>query len=293
MSRPELLAPPEIFYDDIEARKYTQNSRMIDIQSSMTERCIELLNLGEDPSPKFLLDIGCGSGISGDCLSEQGHFWCGMDISRSMLGIAKERECEGDLFHQDMGQGMGFRPGTFDGCISVSALQWLCNADKRHHVPHKRLLRFFQTLYASLTRGARAVFQFYPQDSKQMEMITAAAMKSGFTGGLVIDYPNSTKAKKMFLCLFAGVTDAALPKGLGTETEQEQGQHNRRTQVQYGGEIDGDERRRHRHHRNKNGKRVGMKSKEWIMSKKDRARRQGKEVREDTKFTGRKRRVKF
>lgn len=31
-SRPELLAPPEIFYDDTEARKYTSSSRIIDIQ---------------------------------------------------------------------------------------------------------------------------------------------------------------------------------------------------------------------------------------------------------------------
>lgn len=30
--RPELAAPPEVFYDDEEARKYTANSRMIEIQ---------------------------------------------------------------------------------------------------------------------------------------------------------------------------------------------------------------------------------------------------------------------
>lgn len=35
-------------------------------------------------------------------------------------------------------------------------------------------------------------------------MITTAAMKSGFSGGLVVDYPNSTKAKKYFLVLEAG-----------------------------------------------------------------------------------------
>ncbi len=29
-------------------------------------------------------------------------------------------------------------------------------------------------------------------------MITAAAIKCGFSGGLVVDYPNSTKAKKYF-----------------------------------------------------------------------------------------------
>lgn len=30
-------------------------------------------------------------------------------------------------------------------------------------------------------------------------MITQQAMKAGFTGGLVVDYPNSTRAKKFVL----------------------------------------------------------------------------------------------
>jgi len=29
-----------------------------------------------------------------------------------------------------------------------------------------------------------------------MELITQQAMRAGFTGGVVVDYPNSTKAKK-------------------------------------------------------------------------------------------------
>ena len=29
-----------------------------------------------------------------------------------------------------------------------------------------------------------------------MELITHQAMRAGFTGGVVVDYPNSTKAKK-------------------------------------------------------------------------------------------------
>lgn len=32
-----------------------------------------------------------------------------------------------------------------------------------------------------------------------MELLTSSAMKCGFTGGLVVDYPNSTKAKKYFV----------------------------------------------------------------------------------------------
>ena len=40
----------------------------------MTQRALELLALPDD-SPKLLLDIGCGSGLSGETLTEEGHTW--------------------------------------------------------------------------------------------------------------------------------------------------------------------------------------------------------------------------
>ena len=64
--------------------------------------------------------------------------------------MAQEREVEGDLFLHDMGEGLGFKPGIFDGVISISALQWLCNADKKAHHPPRRLYRFFSSLYACM-----------------------------------------------------------------------------------------------------------------------------------------------
>lgn len=51
----------------------------------MCERATELLLLPED-MPCYLLDIGCGSGLSGSVLEDQGHLWVGMDISTAMLG---------------------------------------------------------------------------------------------------------------------------------------------------------------------------------------------------------------
>lgn len=39
-------------------------------------------------------------------------------------------------------------------------------------------------------------------------MLTKSAMKAGFSGGLVVDYPNSSKAKKMYLVLDAGSAGA-------------------------------------------------------------------------------------
>lgn len=52
----------------------------------------------------------------------------GLDISPSMLEVAVEREVEGDVCLADLGHGLPVRPGTFDGAISISAVQWLCNA---------------------------------------------------------------------------------------------------------------------------------------------------------------------
>ena len=38
-------------------------------------------------------------------------------------------------------------------------------------------------------------------------MITSVAMKNGFTGGLIVDFPNSKKAKKYYLFLMAGYSE--------------------------------------------------------------------------------------
>lgn len=133
--------------------------------------------------------------------------WIGLDISKAMLDVASEREVEGDVLHADMGHGFGFRPGTFDGAISISALQWLCSAEKSCQNPYKRLQKFFSSLYACLIKGARCAFQFYPSSPEQVEMITSIAMKNGFTGGLIVDFPNSKKAKKYFLFLMAGYSE--------------------------------------------------------------------------------------
>lgn len=62
----------------------------MEIQEQMSERAIELLLLPEG-APSLVLDIGCGSGISGSILEENGHYWVGMDISSAMLG--KHKAC--------------------------------------------------------------------------------------------------------------------------------------------------------------------------------------------------------
>ena len=45
------------------------------LQAQLTERALELLALPDDGHTKLLLDLGCGSGLSGAALTEQGHAW--------------------------------------------------------------------------------------------------------------------------------------------------------------------------------------------------------------------------
>jgi 18S rRNA (guanine1575-N7)-methyltransferase len=234
--------------------------------------------------PAFILDVGCGSGLSGEILTEEGHLWVGMDIAPSMLGIpylirflfagvALEREVEGDLLLADIGNGIPFRPGSFDACISVSVLQWLFNAESSNTSSHRRLSRFFATLYSSLKRGGKAVLQFYPETDGQSATVMAEAKRAGFGGGIVVDYPDSKKARKYYLCLVAGFTDSktfATPEGLSEQSDQ------RSTK------------------RRKADSKKQETRKEFIIRKKELYRKRGKEgVPYDSKYSGRKRRTQF
>ncbi|XP_062109262.1 18S rRNA (guanine-N(7))-methyltransferase RID2 isoform X2 [Humulus lupulus] len=290
-SRPELQAPPEIFYDDSEARKYTSSSRIIKIQSELTERALELLALPDDGVPRLLLDIGCGSGLSGETLTENGHEWIGLDISDSMLNVALEREVEGDVILGDMGQGLGFRSGVIDGAISISAIQWLCNADKSSHEPRLRLKAFFGSLYKCLARGARAVFQVYPENIDQRVLILSYAMRAGFAGGVVVDFPHSGKKRKEYLVLTCGPPsiNTSVPKGKGEDGES----------CSEDDDSSGDEENqtvcvsdRHRPRKKQRTTKKG-KGREWILKKKEQMRRRGNAVPADTKYTARKRKARF
>jgi hypothetical protein len=143
-SRPERVAPPEIFYDDTEARKYTSSSRIIDIQVLFSflllfpfsfffkfNSILILFHINNNHRPHYqnvhlnyslylkmmfpnyslilvhyisihsfhsfyihfvmselyIFCLGCGSGLSGETLSEEGHQWIGLDISPSMLSM--------------------------------------------------------------------------------------------------------------------------------------------------------------------------------------------------------------
>jgi 18S rRNA (guanine1575-N7)-methyltransferase len=211
-----------------------------------------------------------------------------LDISQAMLDVALEREVEGDVCLGDLGQGLPLRSGTFDGAVSISAIQWLCNADTRSADPRKRIKRFFDSLYRCLTRGARAVLQMYPENADQAQMLTAAAMKAGFSGGLVVDYPHSTRAKKYFLVLMVGSSSRApQPKGLDGGEPEDEG-------MPVSGRRHGGKRREVQSAAGTSARHPDAKGRSWIFKKKDNMRSKGyTNVPADSKFTGRKRKSRF
>ena len=66
---------------------------------------------------------------------------------------------------RDMGLGLPFRTGMFDGAISISAVQWLCYSNSKNENPmcvfavcltySRRLNAFFMTLFNSLRSGGK------------------------------------------------------------------------------------------------------------------------------------------
>ena len=400
--RPETLGvSPDAFYDSKEATKYHKSSRIVRIQRELTERAIELLNLPAERSC-YILDIGCGSGLSGQALEKAGHHWVGCDISPSMLAVAtglrigggeeggdsvgedseEEGESEdvedeeedddsnegltmsdlskgmiskkevpggwkrgreededeeeeednedndaddddddddddvndddytheekggnapppeplpsledvGDVLKSDMGQGLPFRPASFDGVISISAIQWLCYSSSSDQDPKLRLNRFFSALYSVLKRDAKAILQFYPENAEQAYLIAQAASKVGFAGGVLVDYPNSTKAKKYYLCL-SFERSYRMPKALGTG-DTAAGAMNEKMNNSVFVRSSTNENNKGGYHQSKSQKKIfkrGDTKMDWIARKKEKRRRQGKDVKGDSKFTGRKR----
>lgn len=83
------------------------------------------------------------------------------------------------------------------------------------------------------------------------------AQKAGFGGGVVVDYPNSKKARKVFLCLFVGSGGGQqVPKGL--EGEEEVGSGKAKFEA-----------RRERSGKRSDKKRKNIKDRDWILKKKE------------------------
>jgi 18S rRNA (guanine1575-N7)-methyltransferase len=105
-------------------------------------------------------------------------------------------------------------------------------------------------------------------------LIAQCASAVGFMGGLVVDYPNSSKAKKYYLCLGF---DHGYKAPAGRTAEEGAGG------VKFTAKSAAAKRRGPK----------GQTPREWVLAKKEKRRNANKETRRDTKYTARKRKDKF
>ena len=205
------------YYDGATADAYTNANAQI--QRELTATCLRLLGL-DDATPSLIADVGCGSGLSGEELARRGHAWVGVDLSAAMLTRATRAPSEGvraasegAVLRGDFAQGLPFRERAFDGCVSVSAAQWLCVGDDAAR--RAKLHRFFAALRRCLRPGARAVLQIYPDTVRDTRTMEDAAAREQCVAVAVTAHPHRTPNKKIFLCVRRDRTDDAD----GTQTD--------------------------------------------------------------------------
>lgn len=103
---------------------------------------------------------------------------------------------------------------SFEAKVCVNIIFMLAWIDKRESAAKQNWSltsqnfkrAFFGSLYRCLSRGARAVFQVYPENLAQRELILKQALQAGFGGGLVVDYPHRyvRSCGKLFLVTHFG-----------------------------------------------------------------------------------------
>ena len=238
------------YYDRGVTEAYTELN--VRTQGELTARCLDMLGLEGDARGAVLLDIGCGSGLSGETLTRHGYrAWLGIDASAAMLeratrgrsapkrtadekeppadeegesvegcGKIEDPPARGAVLRGDFSQGLPFRAGAFDGCVSVSAVQWLCAGTKSEDEAGKQnedsaasrrenLRRFFACLRFALRPGARAALQVYPRTVLETGAFEAAVARTEhLSGTAVVAFPHKNASKKLFVCALREDDDA-------------------------------------------------------------------------------------
>jgi 18S rRNA (guanine1575-N7)-methyltransferase len=149
--------------------------------------------LPEPPETYRFLDIGCGTGYSSCTIAEYGFRVVGIDLSRDMLNHHPDHEhiatIQADMRH------LPFRENEFDHCISISAYNFAAENATSKEMMLKLIQDAITTLTRVLANNARVVIEFYPTELQQEQFLLALKL-SKFSGGLLINDPNTKKEKK-------------------------------------------------------------------------------------------------
>lgn len=271
----KIEVPAYIYYTGDNVDKATANPHYVSIQRELTERALALIEI-DDSFPQMILDVGCGTAISGQLISEtMHHMFVGVDIAPEMLlnaiKVVPPSKTPNSFVRADVGLGCPFRAGVFDAAIGIDVLRWLFVSFEGDEPVVKRLKYFFESLHGCLRNGAKAIFNFHPEQSEQAELLNQIAVRCGFGGGIHTEFPNSTKKKVHWLILEVGGVSPDFIEDKFTPTSAQC--------------INVDSFKSYDNHKKK-----GFNRKEFIKKKKERRRLLGKKTANDSKYSGRSRR---
>jgi SAM-dependent methyltransferase len=120
------MTADEIKYNDYDklARVYTRDSESDPVRALYERPAI--LSLAGDVRTLRILDAGCGSGINAAELINRGAKVTGVDLSESMLGIARERLGPDVALHQaDLEHPLAFPDAAFDLVLASLVMHYL------------------------------------------------------------------------------------------------------------------------------------------------------------------------
>ena len=177
--------------------QYANSKSMKKIQEKITLRALEILDLANKNS--IILDAGCGPGFASIFLKDLGYKnVIALDLILDFLKVYDIKEVtplSADMCY------IPFRSHTFDAIISISALQWIYR-DINNEDMKMRLINLIKSFYNALKPNCKVVIQFYPKNKTLIENIgKIIAKNTDFNGNFIIDNPNNSKKRKIFLFL--------------------------------------------------------------------------------------------
>lgn len=143
-------------YDKI-AEEYcrkTENEGDREFQKKMLDRTLSFL-----PSNPRIIDLGCGDGRDTKYLREKGADVVGIDLSESMIDLARRKYTGCTFLHSDMRDTV-FPDDTFQGAWASTSLS---------NVPKSELSSVEKEIYRILEQGSIFCFSFKVGDGEGFE----------------------------------------------------------------------------------------------------------------------------
>ena len=155
------------------------------------------------PKNAKILDVGCGAGRDSGFMFSKGFEVIGIDLSKGMLGLARQRYPKIDFKQQDM-RSLNFSPKSFEGIFASCSLIHLPKKDVSSLLRNfHEILKEEGILYLSLQKGkSEEIFinePFKPEEKLFLNIISFSEIKellfkNGFS--IIKRYERKPKIKK-------------------------------------------------------------------------------------------------